>query len=58
MAGDELVAIAEEESASNRLGYFRVTVKRSDGTIVALFRGTVYKTKTDFFSRDRHGEAT
>jgi acyl-CoA thioesterase len=58
MVGDELVAIAEEESASNRLGYFRVTVKRSDGTIVALFRGTVYKTKTDFFSRDRHGEAT
>ena len=56
--GDELVAIAEEESASNRLGYFRVTVKRSDGTIVALFRGTVYKTKTDFFSRDRLGEAT
>jgi len=35
-----------------------VTVKRSDGTIVALFRGTVYKTKTDFFSRDRLGEAT
>ena len=56
--GDELVAVAEEESASNRLGYFRVTVKRSDGTVVALFRGTVYKTKTDFFSRDRLGEAT
>ena len=56
--GDELVAIAEEESASNRLGYFRVTVRRGDGTVVALFRGTVYKTKTDFFSRDRQGEAT
>ena len=56
--GDELVAIAEEESASNRLGYFRVTVKRSDGIVVALFRGTVYKTKTDFFSRDKQGEAT
>jgi acyl-CoA thioesterase len=56
--GDELVAIAEEESASNRLGYFRVTIKRSDGIVVALFRGTVYKTKTDFFSRDRQGEAT
>src|SRR5437588_371367 len=56
--GDELVAIAEEESASNRLAYFRVTVRRGDGTVVALFRGTVYKTKTDFFSRDRQGEAT
>jgi|SRR5690348_9663817 acyl-CoA thioesterase len=50
--GDELVAKAEEESASNRLGYYRVTVTRTDGTIVGLFRGTVYKTKTDFFSRD------
>jgi acyl-CoA thioesterase len=49
--GDELVAVAEEESASNRLGYFRVTVRRG-GDIVALFRGTVYKTKTDFFSRE------
>ena len=47
--GDELVATAEEESASNRLGYFRVTVRRASGEIVALFRGTVYKTKTDFF---------
>jgi acyl-CoA thioesterase len=47
--GDELVAQAEEESASNRLGYYRVTVRRASGEIVALFRGTVYKTKTDFF---------
>jgi len=50
--GDELVAVAEEESASNRLGYYRVTVRRQDGTVVGLFRGTVYKTRTDFFSRE------
>jgi len=50
--GDELTAIAEEEGASNRLGYFRVTVRRQNGTVVGLFRGTVYKTKTDYFSRD------
>jgi acyl-CoA thioesterase len=50
--GDDLVARAEEESASNRLGYYRVTVTRKDGTVVGLFRGTVYKTKKDFFSRD------
>jgi acyl-CoA thioesterase len=50
--GDDLVAKAEEESASNRLGYYRVTVRRTDGTVVGLFRGTVYKTKKDFFSRD------
>jgi acyl-CoA thioesterase len=51
-AGDELIAVAEEESASNRLGYYRVTVRRQDGVIVALFRGTVYRTRTDFFSGD------
>jgi acyl-CoA thioesterase len=45
--GDELVATAEQESASNRLAYYRVTVRNQDGTIVALFRGTVYKTKKD-----------
>jgi acyl-CoA thioesterase len=50
--GDDLVAVAEQESASNRLSYYRVTVRRKDGAIVALFRGTVYKTKTDFFSRE------
>jgi acyl-CoA thioesterase len=50
--GDELVAVAEEESATTRLGYYRVTVKRQDRVIVALFRGTVYRTKTDFFRAD------
>jgi acyl-CoA thioesterase len=58
--GDALLAVAEEESASNRLAYYRVTVRREDskgeGAIVALFRGTVYKTKSDFFARDAAAE--
>ena len=44
-AGDVLVAVAEEESASRRLAYYRVTVRRADESIVALFRGTVYRTQ-------------
>jgi acyl-CoA thioesterase len=41
--GDVLVATAREESSSRRLAFFRVAVER--GTeVVALFRGTVYKT--------------
>ena len=40
---DELVAVAEEESATNRLAFYRVTVTRGE-TVVALFRGTVYRT--------------
>jgi acyl-CoA thioesterase len=48
--GDVLTAVAEEESASKRLAYYRVTIRRQDDTVVGLFRGTVYKTKTDFFA--------
>jgi acyl-CoA thioesterase len=41
--GDVLVAKADEESASKRLAFYRVAVER--GTeVVALFRGTVYRT--------------
>ena len=47
--GDVLTAIAEEETATNRLGFYRVTVRRADDEVVALFRGTVYKTNQQFF---------
>ena len=46
--GDVLTAVAEEESATNRLGFYRVTVRRAED-VVALFRGTVYKTSQEFF---------
>jgi acyl-CoA thioesterase len=42
--GDDLIAVAEEESAGARLAFYRVTVARQDGTCVALFKGTVYRT--------------
>jgi acyl-CoA thioesterase len=42
--GDVLEADAVEESTTNRLGFCRVTVTRADGTAVAHFRGTVYRT--------------
>lgn len=42
--GDVLLAHAEEEASSQRLGYYRVRVTKSDGTVVALFRGTVFRT--------------
>ena len=50
---DELVAIAEEESATNRLAFYRVSVRRQDDTIVALFRGTVYRTQRLHETEDR-----
>ncbi len=42
--GDELIAVAEEETAGARLGFYRVTVARQDGTVVALLHATVYRT--------------
>ncbi len=45
--GDILTAVAEEESATNRLGFYRVKVTNQSEEIVALFRGTVYKTNQE-----------
>ena len=47
-AGDVLTAVAEEESAGNRLAFYSVTVRKQDRTVVALFRGTVYRTSKHF----------
>ncbi len=43
--GDELTAVAQQESASRRLAYYSVTVRNQGGDVVALFRGTVYRTQ-------------
>ena len=48
-SGDELTAVAIEESATRRLAFFRVEVRR-DGAIVSIFRGTVYDTEKPFFA--------
>jgi len=42
--GDDLIAVAEEETAGARLGFYRVTVARQDGTVVGLLHATVYRT--------------
>jgi acyl-CoA thioesterase len=45
--GDVLTAACAEESRTNRLGFYRVTVTNQRGDTVALFRGTVYQTGQD-----------
>jgi acyl-CoA thioesterase len=45
--GDVLTAIAKSEVETNRLGFYRVTVRNQKDEIVALMRGTVYKTKDE-----------
>ena len=48
--GDVLTATAVEESSGRRLAFFAVTVRRADGDVVGLFRGTVYRTSRDHFT--------
>jgi acyl-CoA thioesterase len=42
---DVLDAEAVEDGSSGRLGFYRVSVRNQHGVIVALFRGTVYRTR-------------
>lgn len=52
MPGDVLTAVAVEQSASRRLAYFDVTVRNGTGDVVALFKGTVYRTSRDHFDAE------
>jgi acyl-CoA thioesterase len=45
--GDVLTAVAACESESQKIGYYRVEVRNQKEEIVALFRGTAFKTKND-----------
>jgi acyl-CoA thioesterase len=45
--GDVLTATAEEESASQRLGFYRVLVRNQKDEIVSTFRGTVFRTERE-----------
>ena len=54
-AGDILTAVAEQESAGGRLGFFTVTVRKQDDSAVGLFRGTVYMTRREMAGREDGG---
>lgn len=47
--GDVLTAVAGEDSATTRLGFYSVIVRNQGNTVVAVFRGTVYRTKQEHF---------
>jgi acyl-CoA thioesterase len=49
--GDVLTAHAREESATQRFGFYAVTVHNQRDEVVAVFRGTVYRTAAEHFSR-------
>lgn len=42
--GDMLTAVASEEAASKRISYYRAEVRNQRDEVVAMFRGTAYRT--------------
>ena len=48
--GDVLTAVAVEDASSHHLGYYRVDVRNQRGDVVALFRGTAYRTAREHFA--------
>ncbi len=47
-AGDELLAIAQEENLGHHLSHYAIQVQRQDGTPVAFFRGLAYRKQREW----------
>ena len=43
--GDVIIASAHEEHLSHRIGIYRIEVRKEEGEVAALFKGTVYRKK-------------
>ena len=50
--GDVLTATAKELSLSNKVGIYEISVSNQDDVMVALFKGTVYRTGKDWFPEE------
>jgi len=48
--GDVITATAEEMSLSNKVAVYHVTVTNQHNKVVALFKGTVYRTSKEWFN--------
>jgi acyl-CoA thioesterase len=47
--GDTITAVAEEAGLTQKTGIYYITISKTDGTRVALFKGTVYRTSKEWF---------
>jgi acyl-CoA thioesterase len=50
--GDTLIAEAVEKSHTKRFGIYEVTVKNQRGELLALFKGTIYRTGKEWDLND------
>lgn len=47
--GDELIADAAEVSLSNKIAVYHISIKNQHDKVIALFKGTVYRTGKQWF---------
>jgi len=47
--GDDLTAVAEEQSLRNSIAVYNIIVTNQSGEKVGIFRGTVYRSKEEYF---------
>ena len=50
--GDVITAVAEEKSLSDKIGVYHITITDQEDKVVALFKGTVYRTSKSWFGTD------
>jgi len=48
-AGEVITAEVKEESLTNKIGIYTIAVKNQEDKVVALFKGTVYRTSKTWF---------
>ena len=51
--GDSLIAVSNEISLSPKIGIYFISIKNQNEQEVALFKGTVYRTSKEWFSKDK-----
>lgn len=50
--GDDLIAVAEEQSIRNSIAVYNIIVVNQSDEKVGIFRGTVFRTKKEFFPKE------
>ena len=51
--GDSLIAVSNEISLSPKIGIYLISIKNQNEQEVALFKGTVYRTSKEWFTKDK-----
>jgi len=51
--GDEIVATTNEISLSNKIGIYNININNVEGNLVAVFKGTVYRTGKRWFEENK-----